>query len=342
VLAPRGERARVLLLADECTGCLAAVRGLRAGGYEPWVAVSHDHTYAARSRAAAGVRRLPEPEPAERYAERVAELVRELGVVAVLPGTTASLAALTEREHLLGGAAVGTCGEAAFRRAIDRDELARLAVEAGTRTLSTSVGEMLASRAGGANGEAELCAVSGVALEGRPLSILHQNATRVWATSTGTAAFCQTRQPKPEREAVAAGILEALRWSGIFHFPFVDTPQGLWLVGFTPHVWGSFALAHLAGHNLAAAWVDQLLGREPDLGSYRAGVALRIEERDYLALLAEALGGAPWQAISKLRPRRDVHNAVLSAADPAPAFVLGRNLARAAARRARRRRGGSS
>jgi hypothetical protein len=337
VLAAGGERARVLLLADECTGCLAAVRGLRAGGYEPWVAVSRDHTYAARSRAAAGVRRLPGPEPAERYVERVAELVRELGIVAVLPGTMGSLAALAGREHLLGGVAAGTCGEEALRRASDPDQLARLAAEAGARTLATSVAEMLGGRSRGADGEAELCAVSGVALEGRPRSILHQNATRVWATSTGTAAFCRTLGPKPEREAVAAGILEAVGWSGIFHFPFVDTPQGLWLVGFTPHVWGSFGLAHLAGHNLAAAWVELLLGREPDLGSYRVGVALRIEERDYLALLAEALGGAPWRALSKLRPRRGVHNAVLSVADPAPAFVLGRNLATTAARRARRR-----
>jgi hypothetical protein len=342
VLDAGAERARVLLLADECTGCLAAVRGLRAGGYEPWVAVSQHHTYAARSRAAAGVRRLPEPEPAERYSARLAELARELGVVAVLPGTAGSLAALTGREQLLGGTAIGTCGKEALRRASDSAELARVAARAGARTLTTGVGEMLSSRPRGADGEAELCAVSGLAHEGRPRSILHQNATRVWATRTGTAAFCRTLEPKPEREAVAAGILEALGWSGIFHFPFVDTPQGLWLVSFTPHIWGSFALAHLAGHNLAAAWVDLLLGRELDLGSYRVGVALRIEERDYLALLAEALGGAPWQALAKLRPRRGVHNAVLSAADPAPAFVLGRNLARTAARRAGRRRAASS
>jgi hypothetical protein len=334
--APAGTPPRVLLLADECTGCLAAVRGLRTGGYEPWVGVSQKGTYAARSRAAAGVLNLPDPEPAERYTERVAELAHGLGAAAVLPGTTGSLFALSGREHLFGEAAVGTCGDEALRRATDRDELARLAAEAGARTLSSS-GETLAGGRRGRDGGGELCAVSGLALEGRPQSVLHQNAARIWSTRTGTAAFCETLPPRPEREAVVAGILEALDWSGIFHFPLVDTPQGLRLVGFTPHVWGSFALAHFAGHNLAAAWVDLLLGRELELGSYRVGVALRIEERDYFALLAEALGGAPWQALSKLRPRRGVHHAVLSLADPAPALVLGRNLARAAARRGRRR-----
>ncbi len=332
-----GKPPRVLLLADECTGCLAAVRGLRAGGYEPWVGVWRPGAYAARSRAAAGVLQLPEPDPAEGYAERVAELARGLGAVAVLPGTTGSLVALTGREHLFGEVAVGTCGDEALRRATDRDELARLAAEAGAQTLTSSLRETLASARRGTDGGAELCAVSGVASEGRLRSVLHQNAARVWATRTGTAAFCETLPPNPEREAVAAGILGAIGWSGIFHFPLVDTPQGLRLVGFTPHVWGSFALAQFAGHNLAAAWVDLLLGRELKLGSYRVGIALRIEERDYLALLAEALGGAPWQALSKLRPRRDIHNAVLSLADPAPAFVLARNLAGTAARRARRR-----
>jgi hypothetical protein len=31
---------RLLLLADECAGCLAVVRGLPAAGHEPWVGVS--------------------------------------------------------------------------------------------------------------------------------------------------------------------------------------------------------------------------------------------------------------------------------------------------------------
>jgi hypothetical protein len=84
---------RVLLAADECTGCLAAVRGLRASGYEPWVGVSEPGTYAARSGAADGVVRLPHPGHAQHYADRVAELARGLDVAAVLPGTMDSLVA---------------------------------------------------------------------------------------------------------------------------------------------------------------------------------------------------------------------------------------------------------
>jgi hypothetical protein len=251
--------------------------------------------------------------------------------VAVLPGTTRSLVALSGRERLFDGIALGLCGEAALRRVSDADAVAQLAGEMGAGAMPP-----------GRDVQGALCAVSGIASEGRVRSALHQNAPRVWATRTGTAAFCRTITPSPEREELVGAMLEALDWSGIYHVPVVDTPEGLAVVDFTPHVWGSFALAQFAGHNLAAAWVDLLLGREPELGSYRIGVGLRIEERDYPALLAEALGGAPAQALSKLRPRRDVHHAVLSIADPGPALVLGANLARAATRVARRRRTRSS
>jgi hypothetical protein len=321
----------VLLLTDQGTGGLAAVRGLRAGGYEPWVGVSDGGSYAARSRAAAGVVRLPDPEHGERYAERVAGFAHEAGVVAVLPGTTRSLVALSGRERLFDGIALGSCGKAALERVTGTEAVAKLAGEVGAPAIPP-----------GPDVRAGLCAVSGIACRGGVRSALHQNAPRVWATRTGTAAFCQTLAPSADREELVGAILEALDWTGIYHVPLLETSHGITVADFTPHVWGSFALAQFAGHNLAAAWVDLLLGREPELGAYRVGVGLRIEERDYPALLAEALGGAPGRALSKLRPRRDVHHAVLSIADPAPALVLGANLARAAARVARRRRTGSS
>jgi hypothetical protein len=331
-------RSRVLLLADSCTGCLAAVRGLRAAGYEPWVGVTGAYTYAARSRAAGGVLRLPHPDRDVRYAERVAELSRELGVVAVLPGTMDSLVALTGREHLFGAIAVGTSGPEALRRATDPDELARVAADNGARMLSPGRRRVVASRSLDPEGESELCAVSGVVSEGRVQSVLHQNGARVWESGGGIAAYCETLPPQPERETVVSGILQALGWSGIFHFPLLDTPKGLWLVGFTPCVWGSFALPSIAGHNLASAWVDLLLGRELELGPYRVGVGLRAEERDYPALLSQALDGAPWGALSELRPSRRIHHAVLSVRDPAPAVILALRLTRAAARLIRQRR----
>lgn len=132
---------RLLLGVDESTGSLAAVRGLRAAGYEPWLAVSQPNTYAARSRAAAGTVGVPDPkrEP-ERYAEEVARAARRLDVAAVLPATEGTLRALTGREELFDERiVVGTQPLDRLERATDKAALVRLADEAGLVTPQTQV-----------------------------------------------------------------------------------------------------------------------------------------------------------------------------------------------------------
>lgn len=131
-------RGGVLLTGDEGTGTLAAVRGLRAAGYAPWLAVSLDRTYAARSRAAAGVVRVPDAKDAPlEHARAVADHARSIGVDAVLPGTEGSLRSLTGREELFGGIPVGTSDAGSLDRATDKETLAKLAGEAGLESPPT-------------------------------------------------------------------------------------------------------------------------------------------------------------------------------------------------------------
>ena len=130
---------RILLTVDESTGPLAAVRALDAAGYEVWLAASQPHTYAARSRAAAGVLRLTDPrEDPDAYAQALAARATELGVAAVLPGTEATLRALTGKEALFpAGIAIGTCSRETLDRATDKSLLVRFGAEAGLETLPT-------------------------------------------------------------------------------------------------------------------------------------------------------------------------------------------------------------
>lgn len=128
----------MLFTGDEGTGTLAAVRGLRAAGYEPWLAVSANRTYAARSRAAAGVLRVPDAkdEPLE-HVRHLGAKAQELGVAAVLPGTEGSLRALTGQEGLFGGVPVGTSPPDALERATDKATLSRFAAAAGLESPAT-------------------------------------------------------------------------------------------------------------------------------------------------------------------------------------------------------------
>src|SRR2546425_5018329 len=77
---------RVLLVGDEYYASLAAVRALRRGGYEPWLAVSKRHTYAERSPATAGTVLVPAPdEGPERLLEAGGREAPPLGGGAGLP-----------------------------------------------------------------------------------------------------------------------------------------------------------------------------------------------------------------------------------------------------------------
>ena len=130
--------ATVLLLGDETPATLGTVRALRAAGHEPFVALADPNSYAARSRAVAGVDHLADP-----YGRRAEDTVRDAvaiaarrGVDVVLPGTEGALRALAGREHRFPrGVVVGTAPMEALEKAMDKSALHALAVAAGLDAL---------------------------------------------------------------------------------------------------------------------------------------------------------------------------------------------------------------
>ena len=134
---------RVLLVGDEYYASLAAVRALRSGGYEPWLAVSKPRTYAERSRRTAGTVLVPAPDAGpERLVEAVAREARRLEVAAVLPGMEPALLALAgRRDAFPAGMAVGICSPETVARATDKSALPELAAAAGLATPTTVVFE---------------------------------------------------------------------------------------------------------------------------------------------------------------------------------------------------------
>lgn len=116
---------RLLVVGDEYYASLAAVRGLRSGGYEPWLATITDDSLAARSRAVAGTRRVAHPSlGADEFLGGLGDVVRELAVAGVLPGNEPALAALAGRDV---GAPNGAPTSELVARATDKHTLAELA-----------------------------------------------------------------------------------------------------------------------------------------------------------------------------------------------------------------------
>jgi len=128
---------RVLLTGTEHPGGLAALRALRAAGYAPWAAVTSPRAYGARSRAAAGVVRVPDPRtdpPA--FAEAVANAAAGIGARAVLPGTEGALLALAGHADRFGDdVALGACAPAVTAAVTDKVAILSLAADAGLEVL---------------------------------------------------------------------------------------------------------------------------------------------------------------------------------------------------------------
>jgi predicted ATP-grasp superfamily ATP-dependent carboligase len=123
---------RILLTADETPASLATVRALRAAGHEPYAVVTREGTLVSRSRAVAGIDIVPSALDIESRARGIADVASRRGAEVVLPGTEATLRALTGREHLFApGTIVGTPEPAALDLALDKGAVDRIAAAAG-------------------------------------------------------------------------------------------------------------------------------------------------------------------------------------------------------------------
>jgi predicted ATP-grasp superfamily ATP-dependent carboligase len=132
---------RVLVPDDDFTAVLAAVRALRNGGYEPWLAMSVPSAYAARSRDTAGTVPIPDagPDP-EGFVAALAEAAARIGVAAVLPGTETTLTALAGREaDFPDGVVLGVPPREVVDRAVDKSLLSELSTQAGLKVPETCV-----------------------------------------------------------------------------------------------------------------------------------------------------------------------------------------------------------
>ena len=123
---------KILLTADGTPASLATVRALRAAGHEPYAVVTRPGTLVSRSRAVVCTDIVPSALDIESRARAIAEVAARRRVDVVLPGTEATLRALTGREHLFGPhTVVGTPDPEALDRALDKGAVDRLAAEAG-------------------------------------------------------------------------------------------------------------------------------------------------------------------------------------------------------------------
>lgn len=170
--------------------------------------------------------------------------------------------------------------------------------------------------------DGKLCAVGGVAWDGRLVSAVHQVSHRIWPRDAGYSSFAETVPPDSRLESRLAKLLAAIGWSGIFQAQMICAADGgRTLIDFNPRAYGSLALALRAGANLPALWAGLVLGRMPAPVSYRAGVRYRLEHNDVRAIVALLRDGRVISGLSALRPRPRTAHGIFSLRDPGPVLV---------------------
>lgn len=131
---------RVLVTGGDRAASLAAVRALRAAGYEPWAGVPSRRAYAARSRAAAGAVVLPDSGVAPAaFLNRLRDEVERLQARVVIPGNEQDLIAIASSPERLVSAAAAIPPIDVVLRIIDKSVVYRLAEGLGFQIPRTYV-----------------------------------------------------------------------------------------------------------------------------------------------------------------------------------------------------------
>jgi len=160
---------------------------------------------------------------------------------------------------------------------------------------------------------------AGVIDGGRLIGSVVSRYSRTWPPDAGNAAFSESVEPPPDLRSGVLALLNELGWRGIFELELIARDGGGFsAIDFNPRVYGSLALAIVAGANIPAIWARSLLGERPTPVQARSGYRYRREDADLRNLIHYLRSRRVGAAIAVARPRSRVAHAFFMARDPAP------------------------
>jgi predicted ATP-grasp superfamily ATP-dependent carboligase len=372
-------RGRVVVTDAEERAALGACRGLTSAGYEV-CAVSRLSPAATHwSRACVERIRLPDPrESVHAFVDGLSELLRRGQYDALIPGSDASLLAVSEqRDELEPHTRLGLPSCEVVRRSVDKLALLEAASAVGLASpasrscvdlegadaAATELGfpvvlkpvQSFAPMNGGlqqrsvsivADREelaaavpefaspfivqqfehAQFLSCTGVFADGRLLALTTSRVPRLWPPIAGMHAYSETVTPPDGLPERVRELLGSLEWQGIFQLQLLVLADRLAVIDLNPRVFASILLDADAGANLAAVWVDWLLGRDPAPVTARPAMRYRWEEGELCHFAWQLRRRRIRAAARVLLPHRRVTHAWFRASDPGPLFARGLNL----------------
>lgn len=163
---------------------------------------------------------------------------------------------------------------------------------------------------------------AGVFAQGRLMASASSRYLRTWPPAAGPVSCARSFLPEPSTLAAVGSLVSSLGWEGLFELEAIERGQGDYAVlDFNPRIYGSLALAVKGGAPLPVVWCDWLLkGKSSDLTA-RPGVYYRWEDAEIRNAAYYLRHGKLRQALSVVRPRREVAHAYFRWSDPLPFLV---------------------
>jgi predicted ATP-grasp superfamily ATP-dependent carboligase len=173
---------------------------------------------------------------------------------------------------------------------------------------------------------AQFLSCTGVFADGRLLALTTSRVPRLWPPIAGMHAYSETVAPPDGLPERVRELLDSLGWQGIFQLQLLELADRLAVIDLNPRVFASILLDADAGANLAAVWVDWLLGRDPAPVTARPAMRYRWEEGELCHFAWQLRHRRLVAAARVLLPHRRVTHAWFRASDPGPLFARGLNL----------------
>jgi predicted ATP-grasp superfamily ATP-dependent carboligase len=161
----------------------------------------------------------------------------------------------------------------------------------------------------------KLYSLAGVMWRGKLHAPVQQLALSIFPEPCGGSAIARTVPLEPLLVGRLEQMLRGTGWEGIVHLQWIRIGQKDLVIDLNPRIYGSLALAHAAGSDLAAIWVRLLLGLP---------LLAPAPSREVLYWNLETFMRAPRGVRTCLRERTDLRaSSVYASDDPWPVIASG-------------------
>ena len=146
-----------------------------------------------------------------------------------------------------------------------------------------------------------------------------QEAFRLWPADAGVSTYARTVEPESDLVDKLGALVHRLGWWGLAEAQFIENGSRKVLIDINPRIYGSMALATLAGLDVSSMWARLCLGETPTPARAAPGHRYQWLEGDLRRALLASDNGRLRDVARTVAASIGAHHSLWSIRDPWPA-----------------------